>query len=217
MGATKDGNKELVAVQDGYRESAQSWKELLLDVKHRGLEFGPKLAIGDGALGFWKALPQVFEKCRWQRCWLHKMVNVINYLPKSAHAHAKALMREIWMAETKVNAEKAFDHFVKSYSAKYPKAVECLAKDRESLLTFYNFPAEHWKHIRTTNPIESTFATVRLRTYKTKGCGTRAATLAMVFKLAQSAEKGWRKLGRPALLIDVFNEVKFENGLKLAA
>lgn len=217
VGATKDGKKELVAIQDGYRESEQSWREILLDVKQRGLKSAPKLAIGDGALGFWKALPQVFEKCRRQRCWLHKMVNVLNYLPDGAQAHAKALLREIWMAETKTEAEKAFDHFVKTYSAKYPKAVECLVKDREALLAFYDFPAEHWKHIRTTNPIESAFATVRLRTYKTKGCGTRAATLAMVFKLVQSAEKHWRRLDGHALLLDVFNEVKFEDGLKMAA
>jgi transposase-like protein len=218
MGATKNGKKELVAVQDGYRESTQSWKEILLDLKNRGLETGPKLAIGDGALGFWKALPQVFEKCRWQRCWLHKMVNVVNYMPKSTHTHAKALMREIWMAETKSNAEKAFDHFVKTYSAKYPKAVECLTKDRDVLLTFYDFPAEHWKHIRTTNPIESTFATVRLRTHKTKGCGTRVATLLMVFKLAQSAENHWRCLDGNQLLIEVMNDSVFEDGmLKLAA
>jgi transposase-like protein len=218
MGATKNGKKELVAVQDGYRESAQSWKELLLDLKQRGLETGPKLAIGDGALGFWKALPQVFGKCRWQRCWLHKMVNVMNYMAKSAHVHAKALMREIWMAETKSNAEKAFAHFVATYAAKYPKAVECLTKDRENLLTFYDFPAEHWKHIRTTNPIESTFATVRLRTYKTKGCGTRVATLLMVFKLVQSAERHWRCLDGHQLLVEVMKDSVFEDGLlKLAA
>jgi len=217
IGATKDGKKELVAVQDGYRESEQSWKELLLDLKIRGLKNGPKLAIGDGALGFWKALPQVYGKCRVQRCWLHKTVNVLNYLPKGAQANAKAKLHDIWMAESKSGAEKAFDHFLKTYSAKYPKATECLAKDREALLAFYDFPAEHWKHIRTTNPVESAFATVRLRTYKTKGCGTRIATLTMVFKLVQSAEKRWRRLDSHFLLMDVYNEVKFEDGLKMAA
>jgi transposase-like protein len=218
MGATKDGKKELVAVQDGYRESEQSWKEILLDLRHRDLKSGPLLAIGDGALGFWKALPQVFGNCRWQRCWLHKTVNVLNYLPKGAQANAKTRLHDIWLAETKINAEKAFDHFVKTYSAKYPKAAECLVKDREALLAFYDFPAEHWKHIRTTNPIESTFATVRLRTHKTKGCGTRVATLLMVFKLAQSAENHWRCLDGRHLLIEVMNGSVFEDGLlKLAA
>jgi len=217
IGATPNGQKELVAVQDGYRESEQSWKELLLDLKQRGLKTGPKLATGDGALGFWKALPQVFGRCRWQRCWLHKTVNVLNYLPKGAQANAKARLHDIWMAETKGEAEKAFDFFVKAYAAKYPKAAEGLSKDREALLTFYDFPAEHWKHIRTTNPIESMFATVRLRTYKTKGCGTRAATLAMAFKLAQTAQKSWRRLNAPTLLVEVSNEVKFEDGLKIAA
>jgi putative transposase len=217
MGATAEGRKELVAVYDGVRESEQSWRELLLDLKARGLKNGPELAIGDGALGFWKALPQVYGKCRMQRCWVHKTANVLNYLPKSAQASAKAQLHEIWMAETKAKAEKAFDTFVETYGAKYPKAVECLKKDREALLTFYDFPGDHWIHIRTTNPIESTFATVRLRTDKTKGCGTRLACLAMVFKLAQSAEKRWRRLNGHKLFEDVMKGVKFVDGRKQEA
>jgi transposase-like protein len=163
IGANADGKKELLAMVDGYRESADSWKELLLDLKQRGLTVDPKLAVGDGGLGFWKALPQVFGTTRGQRCWVHKTANVLNKLPKSQQGKAKAALHEIWMAESRVDAERAFDLFLSSYEAKYPKATECLAKDRDPLLTFYDFPAEHWTHIRTTNPIESTFATVRLR------------------------------------------------------
>src|SRR6266581_344449 len=170
IGATADGKKELLAMGDGYRESENSWKELLLDLKARGLTIDPKLAIGDGALGFWKALPQVFGTARAQRCWVHKTANVLNKLPQGLQAKGKESLHEIWMAESRVDADQAFDLFLATYEAKYPKASECLAKDRDTLLTFYDFPAEHWPHVRTTNPIESTFATVRLRTSKTRGC-----------------------------------------------
>jgi transposase-like protein len=214
IGATPSGKKELVGISDGYRESEQSWKELLLDLKRRGLKKGPKLATGDGALGFWKALPQVFGNTRKQRCTVHKTVNVLDKLPKSAQGKGKSLLHDIWMAETKKNAEKAFDYFIEAYGAKYPKAADCLAKDRESLLTFYDFPAEHWIHIRTTNPIESTFATVRLRTAKTRGCLTRKTMLTMVFKLAGSAEKRWRRLNRPERLADVIEGANFKDGIK---
>ena len=214
LGATPEGKKELVAVQDGYRESEQSWKEVLLDLKARGLAELPKLATGDGALGFWAALRQVFGETREQRCWVHKTANVLDKFPKGKQAKAKSMLHDIWMAETKAEAGKAFDLFVATYQAKYPKAAECLAKDREVLLTFYDFPAEHWMHLRTTNPIESTFATVRLRTARTKGCGSRLATLTMVFKLAQSAEQHWRLLNGSHLLGDVIRGVKFEDGLR---
>jgi len=214
LGATADGRKELVGMTDGYRESEQSWYELLVDLKKRGLKAAPKLAVGDGALGFWKALPKVFGKTRRQRCTVHKTVNVLDKLPKSAQKKAKSHLHEIWMAETKENAEKAFDYFVEAYGPKYPKAAQCLAKDREDLLTFYDFPAEHWMHIRTTNPIESIFATVRLRTAKTRGCLTRDTMLTMVFKLTCSAQKRWRRLNVPELLADVITGVNFINGVK---
>jgi transposase-like protein len=214
IGATADGKKELLAMLDGYRESAESWKELLLDLKQRGLTIAPKLAVGDGALGFWKALPQVFGSTREQRCWVHKTANVLNKLPKGQQAKAKAALHEIWMAESRAAAEQAFDHFLTTYEVKYAKAAECLAKDRDILLTFYDFPAEHWIHIRTTNPIESTFATVRLRTAKTRGCVSRAGILAMVFKLTKSAEQRWRKLKGAARLAQVINGVQFKDGLQ---
>jgi putative transposase len=214
MGATPEGKKELVAVQDGIRESEQSWRELLLDLRARGLQEAPKLAVGDGALGFWAALPKVFGETREQRCWVHKTANVLDKLPKGKQGKAKSMVHDIWMAETRADAERAFDLFVETYAAKYPKAAECLAKDRDVLLTFYDFPAEHWVHIRTTNPIESTFATVRLRTKRTKGCGSRVACLAMVFKLAQSAEQRWRALNGSSLLPDVIKGVQFVDGLR---
>ena len=214
IGATVDGKKELLAMLDGYRESAESWKELLLDLKQRGVTVDPKVAVGDGALGFWKALPQVFGSTREQRCWVHKTANVLNKLPKSQQAKAKAALHEIWMAESRAMAEQAFDHFLTTYEAKYPKASQCLAKDREPLLTFYDFPAEHWMHLRTTNPIESTFATVRLRTAKTRGCVSRAGILAMVFKLTKSAEQRWRKLKGAARLAQVIKGVRFKDGLQ---
>ena len=214
IGATAEGKKELLAMLDGYRESAASWKELLLDLQQRGLTIDPKLAVGDGALGFWKALPQVFGNTREQRCWVHKTANVLNQLPKGQQAKAKAGLHEIWMAQSRAAAEQAFDHFLATYEVKYAKAAECLAKDRDRLLTFYDFPAEHWIHIRTTNPIESTFATVRLRTAKTRGCVSRAGILAMVFKLTKSAEQRWRKLKGAARLAQVIDGVRFNDGLQ---
>jgi len=217
MGALEDGTKELIAMFDGHRESEQSWLELLLDVKDRGVEEAPKLATGDGAMGFWKALRQVYPSTRHQRCWVHKTANVLDKMPKSQQPSAKAMLHEIWMSATKEDATKAFDRFIATYQAKYPKAVECLAKDREELLAFYDFPAEHWQHLRTSNPIESTFATVRLRTSKTKGAGSRVACLAMAFKLVESAQKRWRKLNGRVLLPDVIAGVIFKDGMKLAA
>jgi len=214
MGATAEGIKELVAVQDGYRESEQSWKSLLLDVKRRGLTVGPELATGDGALGFWKALPQVFPTTRTQRCWVHKTANVLDKLPKRLQPQAKDKLHQVWMATTRKEAQAAFDHFVQVYEPKYPKATACLTKDRVALLTFYDFPAEHWVHLRTTNPIESTFATVRLRTDKTKGCGSRLATLTMVFKLARSAEQRWRRLNGHELIGDVIAGIHFTDGVQ---
>jgi len=214
MGATADGKKELIAVADGYRESEQSWLGLLLDVKARGLVIDPKLAIGDGALGFWKAVRQVWPNLREQRCWVHKTANVLDKLPKRLQPEAKEKLHDIWMADTKQHANEAFDLFLKTYEAKYPKAVECLSKDREVLLTFYDFPAEHWIHLRTTNPIESTFATVRLRTKKTKGSGSRTACLTMVYKLMQSASKRWRLLNGSELIPEVIRGVPFIDGIR---
>jgi transposase-like protein len=213
MGATAQGVKELIAVADGYRESEQSWKSLLLDVKQRGLRVDPKLATGDGALGFWKALPQVYPSTRTQRCWVHKTVNVLDKLPKRLHSRAKDQLHAIWMAPTKKDADAAFDLFIQTYQAKYPHAVHCLEKDRDVLLSFYDLPAEHWMHLRTTNPIESTFATVRLRTAKTKGCGSRTATLTMVFKLAESASHRWRRLNGHERIPDVIAGVRFVDGV----
>ncbi len=194
MGADKHGNKELIAVSDGYRESKLSWKEILLDLKRRGLKISQKLAAGDGALGFWAALDEVFPKTKRQRCWVHKTANILDKLPRSVQPKAKSLIHEMYMAPTKEEAIKAYEHFIEVYEAKYPKAVKTLVKDKSDLFNFYDFPAKHWIHIRTTNPIESTFATVRLRTKKTKGNGTRTATLTMVFKLALETQKTWKKL-----------------------
>lgn len=213
MGATADGLKELIAVVDGYRESEQSWYELLLDLKSRGLALAPKLAIGDGALGFWAALRKVFGETREQRCWLHKTGNVLNNMPKSVQPRAKALIHEIWMAENRADAVKAFDGFLEKYRAKYPAACECLEKDRDVLLTFYDFPAEHWKHLRTTNPIESTFATIRLRHRRTKGSGSRRASLAMMFKLAQAAQKRWRRLNGHTHIAHLIEGKTFIDGI----
>ena len=212
IGATADGKKELIAVVDGFRESEQSLKGLLLDVKGRGLVLAPKLAIGDGALGFWKALKQVYPKTREQRCWVHKTANVLDNLPKRLQPEAKGKLHEIWMADTRERAHQAFDLFLRTYEAKYPKAVECLKKDREALLAFYDFPAEHWGHLRTTNPIESTFATVRLRTTRTKGSGSRLACLTMVYKLMQSAAKRWRLLNGSHFLVEVLKGTLFTDG-----
>ena len=213
MGATADGRKELIAVLDGYRESKQSWRELLLDLKNRGLVMAPKLAVGDGALGFWAALREIYPETREQRCWVHKTANVLNKMPKSVPPKAKANLHEIWQAATKQDAEKAFDEFIEKYQAKYPAACECLSKDRDVLLTFYDFPAEHWGHLRTTNPIESTFATIRLRHRKTKGNGTRRASLAMMFKLAQSASKKWRRLNCHDKITFVIEGRSFKDGI----
>ena len=214
MGATPEGKKELIAIADGYRESAQSWKELLLDVKARGLDVDPKLATGDGALGFWKALREVWPATREQRCWVHKTANVLDKLPKRLQPAAKEKLHEIWMSDTREHAGQAFDLFLEIYQAKYPKACECLAKDRDVLLSFYDFPAEHWIHLRTTNPIESTFATVRHRHRKTKGSGSRLACLTMVFKLMQSAEKKWRLLNGSSILPDILQGIKFIDGIR---
>jgi|SRR5262245_31295165 len=214
MGATADGQKELIALSDGYRESEQSWKALLLDCQARGMIVAPTVAVGDGALGFWKALRQVFPTTREQRCWVHKTANVLDKLPKGQQPKAKAMLHDIWQAETKVAAEKAFDLFVATYEAKYAKATECLLKDREELLVFYDFPALHWIHLRTTNPIESTFATVRLRTRKTKGSGSRSACLTMVFKLMDSAAKKWRLLNGSPLLAKVIAGARFVDGVE---
>lgn len=214
LGATADGKKELIAIQDGQRESEQSWKELLLDVQARGLTIAPKLAIGDGALGFWKAVRQVWPATAEQRCWVHKTANVLDKLPKSVQPKAKDMLHEIYLAPSRAEAEKAFDLFVRTYEAKYPKATECLGKDRKELLAFYDFPAEHWRHLRTTNVIESVFATVRLRTEKTKGSGTRVACLTMVFKLVQSASRHWRALNGSGLLSEVIKGTVFVDGIR---
>lgn len=215
IGVTVHGTKELVAVESGYRESSASWEEVLTNLRQRGLETGPKLAVGDGALGFWNALSKVYPDTVHQRCWVHKTGNILNKLPKSMQPKVKESLQEIWMASTRNDAYKAFDKAIELYSAKYPKAMECLFKDKEEMLAFYDFPAEHWTHIRTTNPIESAFATVRLRTKKSKNCGSRKTTLAMVFKLMQSAEKKWRKLKGFNLLQLVVNNVKFKDGVQV--
>lgn len=213
IGATRDGRKELLAVQDGYRESEQSWHELLTDLKARGLAIPPKLAVGDGALGFWAALRKVYPTTREQRCWMHKSGNVLDKLPKAVQPRAKDDLHQIWMAETRNTANAAFDRFLEKYGAKYPKATDCLAKDRDEMLAFYDFPAEHWKHLRTTNPIESTFATVRLRHRRTKGSGSRGACLAMVFKLAHHAQRHWRKLDGHQLIPELLAGRRFIDGI----
>jgi putative transposase len=212
LGATPEGKKELIAIHDGHRESEQSWKELLLDCKARGLTVDPKLATGDGALGFWKALDQVYPSTREQRCTVQKTANVLDKLPKRLQPAAKAKLHDIWQADTQENADKAFDLFLDTYQAKYPHAAECLAKDREVLLAFSDFPADHWIHIRTTNPLESTFATVRLRHRRTKGNGSRRACLTMVFTWVQAAEKKGRLLNGSRLIPDVIQAVRFING-----
>ena len=215
IGVTEEGVKEFIAIEDGYRESEQSWLLVLRDLKQRGLEIGPELAVGDGALGFWKALPKVYGETRGQRCWVHKTSNVLNYLPKSMQPKAKAALQQIWMAPTREEAHKAFDSFMALYQTKYPKATDCLEKDRDALLAFYDFPAEHWVHIRTTNPVESTFATVRLRTAKTRGCVSRNTILALVFRLGLSAEKHWIRLRGFKRLGQVIRGVKFSDGVAI--
>lgn len=212
MGATPEGRKELLAVWDGERESKRSWQTVLRDLKRRGLRDAPELATGDGALGFWAALEEEFPETRHQRCWVHKTANILDKMPKSVQPDAKALIHEMYMAPTRAEAMKAYEEFKSRYAAKYPKAVECLTKDEDVLFTFYDFPAEHWIHLRTTNPIESAFATVRHRTRQTKGCGSRKATMAMVFKLGLEAEKKWRKLNGYKLIAKVIEGVRFIDG-----
>ena len=215
IGATPEGRKELVGLTDGVRESAQSWRELLLDLKRRGLSIGPKLAVADGALGFWQAVEEVWPQTRGQRCWVHKTANVLNKLPNSQQPKAKRALQEIWMAETKTDALAAFDAFVETWGVKYDKAVECLIKDRDALLGFYDFPAEHWKHLRTTNAIESSFATVRHRTVRSKGCLSNKTALAMIFKLAEAAEKSWRRLNGHNQLPKIVLGIKFTDGIEV--
>lgn len=212
LGVTEHGRKELVAVEDGYRESETSWHEVLTELRTRGLQRPPRLAVGDGALGFWAALNKVFPETRHQRCWVHKTANVLNKLPKVVQPKAKTALHDIYLAETREAAHKAFDGALERFGAKYPKAMECLAKDRDDLLAFYDFPAKHWVHLRTTNPIESTFATVRLRTRKSRNCGSRDTTLAMVFRLLQSAEHRWKRIKGFELLKLVVNNVQFKDG-----
>jgi len=214
IGATADGKKELVAVEDGFRESSDSWFALMTDLRVRGLAEGPSLAAGDGAMGFWKALSMAYPNTRQQRCWVHKTANVLDKLPKSMQEKVKGSLHDIWMAPGKQEAQNAFDLALEQYSAKYARAMECLEKDREELLTFYDFPAEHWIHIRTSNPIESAFSTIRLRTAKTRNCGSRETTLTMVFKLAQSAERRWKRLKGHKLLGEVITGVKFKDGVR---
>jgi transposase-like protein len=215
IGVTEHGRKEFVAIEDGYRESDQSWSELLLRIKAQGLKNPPRLAVGDGALGFWKALSKIFPETVHQRCWVHKTANVLNKLPKLVQPKVKQALHEIWMAPTKEDAHKAFNVALKTYTDKYPKAMECLKKDKDEMLAFYDFPAAHWQHIRTSNPIESTFATVRLRTAKTRGCVARHTILSMVYQLGQSAQKRWRKLRGFRLLAEVIRGVQFKDGERI--
>ena len=212
IGVTEHGRKEFIAIEDGYRESEQSWTELLLRIKAQGLKYPPELAVGDGALGFWKALSKIYPETVHQRCWVHKTANVLNKLPKLLQPKVKQALHQIWMAPTREDAYKAFRAVLTVYSDKYPKAMECLKKDKKELLAFYDYPAAHWQHIRTSNPIESTFATVRLRTVKTRGCVARHTILTMVYKLGQSAQKRWRRLRGFKLLADVVSGVQFRNG-----
>ncbi len=215
MGVSDTGHKELLGMEAGYRESALSWQSLMLKLKEQGLRHDPQLAIGDGALGFWKALAQLWPTTQKQRCWVHKTANVLNKLPKKQQSTAKSALWEIYRAETKTDANQAFNRFIKTYQAKYPEASECLDKDREVLLAFYNFPAEHWKHIRSSNPIESTFATVRLRTDKTRGAVSKGTVLPLVFKLVQSAQKRWHRIRGFNYLGDVIEGVQFKDGIRL--
>lgn len=213
IGVNALGEKHFLAIEDGIRESTQSWREVLLGLKARGLK-APKLATGDGAMGFWAALEEIFPTTCQQRCWMHKAGNVLNYLPRQTQPKARKMLHDIWQAETREDAHLAFDLFIDTFEAKYPKAVECLLKDRDELLTFYGFPAQHWQSIRTSNPIESAFASIRHRTKRTKGCLSRDGMLHMMFKLGQCAEKSWRKLRGFAHLTDVILNVNFVNGIK---
>ena len=216
IGATPEGRKELIGFTDGARESVQDWRELLLDLKRRGLAAPPRLAVADGALGFWKAVGELWPTTAEQRCWVHKMANVLNKLPKSQQPKARRALHDIWMGATRKDAEKAFDAFLAAYALKFDKASACLEKDRQALLAFYDFPAEHWKHLRTSNPIESTFATVRHRTIRAKGCLSRATALAMVFKLVEAAQKSWRRLDGHNQLPKVVLGANFTDGLEVA-
>lgn len=217
IGATADGDKELLAVYDGYRESKASWKEVLKDLKRRGLKRAPLLATGDGALGFWSAMEEEWPTTRAQRCWVHKTANILDKMPKGVQGRAKSAIHDMYMAETKNEALGALKAFLDTYKAKYPKACECLLDSEDALFAFYDFPAEHWVHLRTSNPIESTFATVRHRTRRTKGCGSRMATLTMVFKLATEAEKHWRKLNNHDLIFKLLQGSVFVDGILKAA
>ena len=214
VGVNERGEKHFLAIEDGVRESTQSWREVLLELQSRGMN-APELAIGDGAMGFWAALEEIYPKTRQQRCWMHKTMNVLNYLPKSTQGKAKQSLHEIWQAETKAAAEKAFELFNKMYEPKYPKATLCLQKDRTELLAFYDFPAQHWQSIRTSNPIESTFATIRHRTKRSKGCLSRDGMLHMMFKLGQCAEKKWRRLRGFNYLAKVIIGIKFKDGVEV--
>ena len=214
IGSDDRGNKELLALSDGYRESAASWEEVLMDLTQRGLQEPPKLAVGDGALGFWKAVGKVWPNTDQQRCWVHKTANVLEKLPKAIPPKVKESLHNSWQAETREEAYKAFDNCIERFNPTYPRAMKCLAKDKDSMLVFYDYPAENWQHISTTNPIESVFATVRLRTNKTKHCGSRATTLAMAFKLMETAQKQWQRLRGYKLLADVITGVKFIDGVK---
>ena len=215
IGATPEGKKELIGFTDGMRESSQSWRDLLLDLKRRGLTTAPQIAVADGALGFWKALGEVWPTTREQRCWVHKTANILNKLPKRLHTKAKRALQEIWMAETKKDAVAALEAFVETYQVKYERAADCLTKDRDALLAFYDFPAEHWKHLRTTNPIESTFATVRHRTIRSKGCLSNKTALAMVFKLVEGAQKNWRRIDGHNQLAKLIQGVRFTDGVEV--
>jgi transposase-like protein len=213
IGATQDGQKEILAVHDGYRESKLSWQEMLRDLKARGLSHMPALAVGDGGLGFWAGLREEWPAAREQRCWVHKTANILDKMPRGIQSKAKRRIHDMYLAATKEQALKAYDEFLDLYEAKFPKACACLRDDKEVLFTFYDFPAEHWIHIRTTNPIESTFASVRHRTRRTKGCGSRTATLSMVFKLAIEAERHWRRLNKPQLILKLIEGVRFVDGI----
>ncbi len=215
IGATPEGRKELLGFQAGFRESTQSWRELLADLKARGLAIAPELAVGDGALGFWRALDEVFPTTRHQRCWMHKTGNILNKLPKALQKAAKSDLHQIWMAESRADATLALERFAAKYDRKYPAAVECLTRDQEALLAFYDFPAEHWVHLRTANPIESVFATVRHRTVRTKGCLSHQTATIMVFKLITTAAKTWRRLKGRNQLPKIIQGVKFKDGIEV--
>jgi putative transposase len=216
IGATPEGKKELLGFQTGMRESAQSWKELLVDLKKRGLAIAPEIAVGDGALGFWRALDEAFPSTRHQRCWVHKTLNVLDKLPKSVQPSAHKDLREIWLSPSRAAAEAAMRTFAEKYAPKYDKAVDCLLKDRDALLTFFDFPAEHWTHLRTSNPIESAFATVRHRTVRMKGALSQDTARLMVFKLVMAASKSWRRLQGQNQLPKLVSGVTFRDGIEVA-